>query len=493
MAMKSPTEFVQLYIGKAIDYDHAYGVQCVDGAKVAYVYMGVPAIPCPNNWAESYWTCKDENGNIDQSTKEWQEAYFDKITDPAEFRDGDIVIWPRGCASHTDSHVAMYYHGQEFGERQYEDNRAFCLKNTVFSDALGALRWRGWNRLPEYESDLTINGHLYHMYGQAAGLRTVVISPGLNQVAKIRDLDVDFEVFAKICSCNFFQNDPENPAGRPYGETYGDISAPLCGVYQNLPSQDAVMFFDLETGGYGDCINHSIDPEHNVFSPSLIYPRGKNVQYARMVGLGQATLKSTYTFILRYDDGSFCFGLTDGELTPNEVVADMRCISDPEIIAFLDGGGSAQMMRYITKDKRVEYTRETPRATAGCIAMIGKPVTKPAENTTAPSQTPAFPAESDEKEKDEGKPMEEIKPQEQPEMRPVEGWKDPEEVSNGRTIRERISALLSVKSILTLVLTGVFAFLVVSQIVVPDYFQEIYKIVIMFFFGYQSGKAMSGK
>ena len=83
--------------------------------------------------------------------------------------------------------------------------------------------------------------------------------------------------------------------------------------------------------------------------------------------------------------------------------------------------------------------------------------------------------------------MEDEKQQETAEMKPQEGWTDPEPQTN--LIRERIAALMSVKSILTLALTGVFAWLVVNQAQIPDFFADIYKIVILFFFGYQTGKS----
>ena len=485
MAIRSPAAFVQLYNGKTIDYDKVYGVQCVDGFKVGCTYLGVPVVACPNNLAESYWTCKDGNGNVVKSVKDWQTKHFDLIADSKKFRDGDWVVWPRGSVSHPSSHVALYYRGQEFGQRQYEDARGFCLKNTDFSDAAGALRWKGWRRFADYESDITINGHLYHLYGQAAGLRPVIISPGLHKVARIRDMDVPFDVFGKITGCNYFQNDPDNKAGRPFGETYGDISSPLCGVYQNLPNQDSTMFFDLETGAFGDCTDVSIDPGHNVFSPALIYPRGQNVQYARMVGLGHTTLKNTYTFIMRFDDGTYVMGLADSILSPNEIVDDIRSVSDPESVSFLDGGGSAQMMRYITAERRVEYTLETIRATAGCIAFVGAPaVEQPAE----PPQAAELPAEPDETEKDEEETIvEQQTTAEKPEMSQIDGWKDPEPQTN--VILERIASLMSVKSLLTLTLTAVFAYLVINKIDVPEFFSEIYKVVILFFFGYQTGKA----
>ena len=90
-------------------------------------------------------------------------------------------------------------------------------------------------------------------------------------------------------------------------------------------------------------------------------------------------------------------------------------------------------------------------------------------------------------EKEEDEPMTEEKTP--IEAEPVQGWTDPEPQSN--LLKERLAALLSVKSILTLALTFVFAYLVMKQIAIPDFFSEIYKLVVMFFFGYQSGKAGS--
>ena len=480
MILKTPETFYNTYNGKLIDDDGAYWVQCVDGLRVGCKYLGIPAIATPNNWAEGYWTCLNADGTPSQATADWQEKYFEKIRDPKQFKDGDWVIWPRGSASHPSSHVAMYYKGQQFGERQYEDARQFCLKPTDFSDALGALRPREWGTIPDYESDITINGHLYHLYGQADGLRAVVLSPGLNRTEHIRKLDCSADVFAKITGCNYFQMRDDIP-DQPQGTTYGPISSPLCGVYQTLPNQDSTMFFDLETGQHADCTGVVINELHNVFSPALIYQPGKNVQYARMVGLSLCNHASTYCFVIRETNGRYVFGLSDQDLTPNQIAEDFMAHTDLESISFIDGGDSAQMMRYITKDKRVEYTRETERNTAGCIAFIGS--VRPAEPTVPEPQEPE-PVESEEES------MSEVKPVEQPEMSPVEGWKDPEPQTN--VIVERIAALMSVKSILTLALTFIFGYLVMNQIAVPEFFTEIYKIVILFFFGYQTGKA-SGK
>lgn len=491
--MRTPQTFVKEYTGKAIAYDGPkYGVQCVGGFKVGCVYVGIPVVACPNDWAESYWTCKNEKGTVVQSVKDWQKEYFDLIDDYRKFRDGDWVIWPRGCASHPSSHVAMYYQGKEFGQRQYENNRAFCLKTTDFSDASGALRPKVWSAIviPDYDSDLTINGHLYHLVRQAANLRTVVLSPGLNETAKIEDMDCEYYVYGKITGCNYFQMRDDVP-DQPYGTTYGDISSPISAVYQNLPNQDSTMFYDIETGKHADCTGVTIDPEHNVFSPVLIYEPGKNVQYARMVGLGLCNTVSRYCFVVRFLNGTYALGMAEQDLTPNQIASDFLGIDDLQAVAFIDGGGSAQMMRYRMKERRVEYVRDTGRATAGCIALIGGPVPPqeeiPSQDEQEPTEEPTKPEEPENSQIQEDEDMSE-QIYEEPAKDPE--WKDPEPQTN--IIRERIAALLQVKSIITLTCNFVLAYLVINQLEIPQYFQDIYKIMVIFFFGYQVGKSMNG-
>ena len=55
------------------------------------------------------------------------------------------------------------------------------------------------------------------------------------------------------------------------------------------------------------------------------------------------------------------------------------------------------------------------------------------------------------------------------------------------TILKRLGALMSVKSIVTMVLTGVFAFLAVTGNIQQD-FMTIYAVIIAFYFGTQSQK-----
>lgn len=55
-------------------------------------------------------------------------------------------------------------------------------------------------------------------------------------------------------------------------------------------------------------------------------------------------------------------------------------------------------------------------------------------------------------------------------------------------MKERLSKLLTVKSIVTIVLTAVFAYLAVIGMVSIDQFLTVFSIVIAFYFGTQKAK-----
>ena len=58
-------------------------------------------------------------------------------------------------------------------------------------------------------------------------------------------------------------------------------------------------------------------------------------------------------------------------------------------------------------------------------------------------------------------------------------------------IHKRLANRMSVKSIVTLVLTGVFAYMAVTGNISQD-FMTIYAVIIAFYFGTQSQKAQDG-
>lgn len=458
----TPKQFVDKYLGRVIDYDRAYGAQCVDAFKVFCAEVGIPVKATPNDLADGYWYSRYALGYA---------QYFTFVTDGA-YKDGDWIIWSKGSKSHPKSHIAMMYQDQEFSENQ-GGNRGFSLKNTVFSDALGALRWIGWGDIPFGYSFKYINGRHYSLYRQDENEETVVISAGLNKLKPIRELDIeDRYVMCKITGGNYFQM--KSGEADPYGTTYGDLSAPLCEVWRELPNQDTTLYYDLETGAYGDCTGVHIDQKHNVFSPAVVYPKEGHYQYARMVGIGHINVANNYSFVMRMQDGTYVLGLCEDVTTPKTIATDLKTFGY-ESIAFLDGGGSAQMGAW--NGKSFTYYRDTGREVPSAIAILSKvvPVEKPVEK------------------EEEEEPMTVITPDPVEEVTPVENWTDPEPVQNEHIILQRIASLMSVKSIITIFLTVVFGMLVLKGEELPDKFVSIYTMCISFFFGYQFKKAESEK
>lgn len=56
-------------------------------------------------------------------------------------------------------------------------------------------------------------------------------------------------------------------------------------------------------------------------------------------------------------------------------------------------------------------------------------------------------------------------------------------------LKKRLANLLCVKSIVTIVLTGVFAYMTVTGSVDSDQFLTVFTVVIAFYFGVQANKA----
>ena len=55
-------------------------------------------------------------------------------------------------------------------------------------------------------------------------------------------------------------------------------------------------------------------------------------------------------------------------------------------------------------------------------------------------------------------------------------------------MKEKICKLIDVKSIVTLTLTGVFAYMNIAALEVPETFKTIYVMIIGFYFGTQATK-----
>ena len=237
-------------------------------------------------------------------------------------------------------------------------------------------RYLGWGKMdiPEGYSRQTINGHKYTMYRQSETEKAAVLSAGSGQLRSIAAQDADVLITAKLAGANFFQM--KEGQADAYGTHYGDEVAPLNGVYNIVPGQDSTMYYNLDTGTYGDSTGYYPSQKENVFSPALVFPAEGNFQFARMVGIGHANYASMYAVLVRLATGKHIMAITHTALTPKQIYADLKTINFFMSMAVLDGGDSAQMACW--HDGKMDYVRKTSRLIPSVVCFY-----KPKSSETA--------------------------------------------------------------------------------------------------------------
>lgn len=366
----TPDEFHEKYMGWGKDVDGVAGIQCVDLFKEFLRLIGVQnwyAAIGGDGYADNIWFNRSR----------WSE-WLTPVS-RGQFKNGDIVLFPhkrRGGITHPSSHVCFYFDGKEFGTNQSSDRKA-CDKTTNWSDALGGLRWKGWIKnmnIPEGCSVQTINGHIYTMYRQSDKECAAVISAGKGSLRSIDKHDANVLITAKLAGANFYQM--QNNAADPYGTHYGDEVAPLNSVNLIVPNQNTTLFYNLETGEYGDSTGYYPGEKENVFSPSLVFPAEGNFQYARMVGINHVNNASMYSVLIRLTSGKYIMAITRSAMTPKQIFSDMKNIDSFASMAVLDGGDSAQMACW--HDGAMDYVRKTSRLIPSVVCFY-----KPKSSETA--------------------------------------------------------------------------------------------------------------
>ena len=167
-------EFYKKHLGKAIDTDKGYGVQCVDLFKsFTQECFGISGYTTGNGWASGLW--------LNRKTR----PYYDKFIEVSindKLQNGDWVIWNNGSKSCPNSHVAMYYNGKFFGQNQSSD-KAACLRTFSTDGVLGVLRPKMYiKKEAEYKT-----GNY-----KTLGTMNVRSGPGLNFSNKlVKDLTSD--------------------------------------------------------------------------------------------------------------------------------------------------------------------------------------------------------------------------------------------------------------------------------------------------------------
>lgn len=436
---------------------------------------------------------------------------------------GAVMCWRKGSTStSTDGygHVAIV-------EQINPDGSVECSMSNYPLEGKPLPAWERKTYYPPYNTStgLTFQGFIYNPALEVDPLQTGMnirqiagvdisiykVAKGLSQglirakngLQKIELFDMDGISIYERCGNDFFQMkaDQADPIGTVYGPRVcidGHVDMPTDSehfIYYMIKKDGSVEFGDWD-GQWRDPSDIEV-----MFSPGVIFyeDAGGNRRIKYAPTMASYTAAQWRAYIGRTSDGTFLKGVSKGPLTPEQMWDYLHERYDIVELCFMDGGsanaGSAQQtywngyksVKFQSSERAVGDMLVTyQRTSANMIPGLEPDQLQPSE---MPSETIPEPAIPDETEKEEETPMEDNKPVEEPKK--DTGWVDPEPQIS--LISQRIAALLSVKSLLTLTLTGVFSYLVINQIAIPQEFSEVYKVCIYFFFGYSIGKTVANR
>ena len=352
----TPEQFYAETLGKVIDYDGAYGAQCVDAFRYWGTMNSVPVPPTPNNWADGYWYSRDELGFS---------RWFTYITD-GRFKNGDWVIWARG-SSHPSSHIAMYYNGKEYGENQ-GGNGGFTLKDTVFSDVLGALRWKGYEtmKIERGYHELTWNGIKVNAIRAtyASGYRLHLLSAGDAYALKdLMEFDSDKLGIVGCVNANYFEMATGLHLGVE-GDGYVD------GYFQ-APKQAGVLAYYINDKGVIGAHDESDfwlgQGEIQVACApyAVLIHDGKTTDLHSTAFDNKDLVRNAQTAVMRIDE-DWTLAIFS-ECYPSDVLKLAQEVGANEL-ALMDSGGSTQMFECATTGKRRQI-RHTSRLLPNVLVL----------------------------------------------------------------------------------------------------------------------------
>ena len=357
-----PSDFVSKYYGQIVDYDGAYSVQCVDGFKVFCAWAGIPVKATPNNWANGYWLYKDQLGY-----SEW----FEYITDANALRDGDWCIWDKG-SSCPSSHIAMYYKGQFFGERQGGNNGFISV--SLEKDIMGALRWKGWS-MDNYVYGVnyrTFEGADLVVYKGYDYYDLYIVSAGENELLPITDFDSQELLITAAVNAGYFEM--RTDAEMPYGTHYG-VEQAINGV-DLAPKKDGLLVFyetlnDGVNWDHSDKYWYSLEEVKFGITPySVIRHNGQTVVGAISTDYGSKEfIANEQTMIVKKGINWF-FVCSRNKVMPSIMLRYAEYM-DAEEAVLMDSGGSTQMMAYDASTKNYEKIIYTGRKLPN-VAVIAK-------------------------------------------------------------------------------------------------------------------------
>lgn len=168
--------FTNQYIGRGIDFDGSYGVQCVDGAKIGMMLLGCASPPATGTGnATGYW--------YNRNSLPWISTQMQEVTSAVDVNVGDMVIFSDPSPT---GHVAWYAgDGKIFGQNQDGNNDGFSLRQMSSWTFLGALRFKGFDDFSQPVTGLNAENMNYEYQAEdAENFATAIKTEVYNTVSK---------------------------------------------------------------------------------------------------------------------------------------------------------------------------------------------------------------------------------------------------------------------------------------------------------------------
>ena len=492
--MLSPSQFLNQYIGWGQDVNGAAGIQCVDLAKEHFRLVGVPNYKDAiggDGYADNIWYNRER----------WSKWY--NFIPAGSFQDGDMVIFPhsnRGGWTHKSSHVCFWYAGQEFGTNQGVAKAT--LKNTDWSDALGALRYKGWDaeNLPYGYNEIIRSGFraLVCRGNAAAGYGLHVLSAeGQTALQDITKFDSDSLVKLAVMNAGYFQmlDGQAEPKGTHYGV---EQDADAGNTYTQAPKNAGLLaFFENRDGVCDVCTSDQYfgtpDEVHFAITPYAVRIHNGQKTFYRSTNYGDKDdTPNTQSAAVKFSNGDWALAVFPDKLCPRDVVTFFDNFSGVQELMLMDSGGSSQLLAWNNDTKKMEEKLKTTRALPNVLTIAKLAEVAPKDEEVYPQPSvdpdPVIVEPDPEPISEEPEPENPAGLPEVPEIiidDPIE-----EEPMNDKevTIREQVAKLIDVKSLITFGLIGTLCYLSINGKELDQQFMTIVTAVVTFYFSYQVKK-----
>lgn len=443
----SPQEFYNSTIGKLYDMD---GVpvgdpyQCADYFKKACVDLLGYCFPAGGDgYVDNFWYNKDAHAEA-----------FDFVEDPAEFRDGDFVIWRNASRGETPfplSHIGMFYQGDLVGMNQNghkEVTRIDCPERT-WNQALGAFRFKNWAGSginPGKMTGCDVSQH-NDISTDISGFDFVII-----RAAWGTNADTKAEAWRQKCES----------LGIPYGVYLYSYALDTIGAQEEAEFiLETIKGWNIQLGVWIDMEDaDGYKARHGVLNSQLcsdvcrIFCQAvQDAGYYTGIYASQSWFGTYIKDCDQFDKWVASWGTNDGTIQRDTE-------SMGTLLQYTSHGGLDKDISYVSLDHYKSYPS-------------GEPEPAPIEEIPEdPDGDEVIIVPDDPEEEQEENAMDQ-------DEKPV-------------TVREQLAKLIDVKSIITLMTIGCLCYLAVNGSDIDERFMQIVTAIVTFYFGYQTAKKNGG-